>query len=72
MPMEAEQYQAYADELFGVAADALLASPMQVPQILVPWDPPVGPPAHQNTSAGTPATDAALPPPSQDPEHVQL
>ena len=38
--MEPGQYQAYADELFGVAADALLAPPMQVPQILVSWEPP--------------------------------
>ena len=71
--MEAGEYEAYAGELLGVAADALLAPPMQVPQILVPWDPPVGEPkqgaAHQNTFA----TDAAaLPPPSEDPEHVQL
>ena len=40
IPIEAGQYQAYADELFGVAADALLAPPMQVPQILVSWEPP--------------------------------
>ena len=38
--MEAGEYEAYADELFGVAADALLAPPMQVPQILVSWEPP--------------------------------
>ena len=77
LPMDAGQYQVYADALFGAAANALLAPPMQVPQVLVPWDPPVGepkqgahaqPPAGQNTSA----TDAALPPPSEDPEHVQL
>ena len=35
IPMEAGQYQAYADELFGMAADALFAPPMQVPQILL-------------------------------------
>ena len=67
MPTDAGQYEVYADALFGAAADALLAPPMQVPQILVPWDPPVGepkqgaraqPPAHQNTSA----TDAAAAP----------
>ena len=29
IPIEAGQYQAYADELFGVAADALLAPPRQ-------------------------------------------
>ena len=40
IPMEAGQYEAYADELFSVAADALLAPPMQVPQILVSWEPP--------------------------------
>ena len=40
IPMEAGEYEAYADELFGVAADALLAPPMQVPQILVSWEPP--------------------------------
>ena len=40
IPREAGQYQVYADELFGVAADALLAPPMQVPQILVSWEPP--------------------------------
>ncbi len=40
IPMEAGQYQAYADELFGVAADALFAPPMQVPQILLSWEPP--------------------------------
>jgi len=76
LPMEAGQYQVYADALFGAAADALLAPPMQVPQILVPWEPPdepkqgarAQPPAHQNTSA----TESTLPPPSQDPEHVQL
>ena len=38
--MEAGEYEAYAEELFGVAADALLAPPMQVPQILVSWEPP--------------------------------
>ena len=77
LALEDGQYQVYADALFGAAADALLAPPMQVPQILVPWDPPVGepkqgvraqPPAGENTSA----TDAALPPASEDPEHVQL
>ena len=73
LALEDGQYQVYADALFGAAADALLVPPMQVPQILVPWDPPVGEPkqgaAHQNTFA----TDAAaLPPPSEDPEHVQL
>ena len=40
IPMEAGQYQAYADELFGVATDALFAPPMQVPQILLSWEPP--------------------------------
>jgi len=29
MPMEAGQYQVYAEALFGAAADALLAPPMQ-------------------------------------------
>ena len=29
MPMDAGQYQVYADALFGAAADALLAPPMQ-------------------------------------------
>ena len=48
IPMEAGQYQAYADELFGVAADALLAPPMQVPQILVSWEPP---PACERTAS---------------------
>ena len=38
--MEAGEYEAYAYELFGVAADALLVPPMQVPQILVSWEPP--------------------------------
>ena len=38
--MEAGEYEAYADELFGVAADALLVPPMQVPQILVSWELP--------------------------------
>ena len=40
IPMEAGEYEAYAGELFGVAADALSAPPMQVPQILEPWEPP--------------------------------
>ena len=40
IPMEAGEYEAYADELFGVAADALFAPPMQVPQILLSWEPP--------------------------------
>jgi len=34
-------YQNYADEIFRVAADALLAPPMQAPQVLLPWLPPV-------------------------------
>ena len=29
-------YQNYADEIFRVAADALLAPPMQAPQVLLP------------------------------------
>ena len=29
MPMDAGQHQVYADALFGAAADALLAPPMQ-------------------------------------------
>ena len=29
MPMDAEQYEVYADALFGAAADVLLAPPMQ-------------------------------------------
>ena len=29
MPMDAEQHEVYADALFGAAADALLAPPMQ-------------------------------------------
>ena len=37
--MEAGEYEAYAGELLGVAADALLAPPMQVPQILLSWEP---------------------------------
>ena len=38
--MEAGEYEAYAEELFGVAADALFAPPMQAPQILLSWEPP--------------------------------
>ena len=34
-------YQKYADEIFRVAANALLAPPMQAPQVLSPWLPPV-------------------------------
>ena len=34
-------YQNYADEIFRVAANALLAPPMQAPQVLSPWLPPV-------------------------------
>ena len=69
--MEAGQYQAYADELFGVAADALLVPPMQVPQILVSWEPPPvcepasqlqGLPEARSRTLMPPAADAALPP----------
>ena len=41
-------YQNYADEIFRVAANALLAPPMQAPQVLSPWLPPV--PVHGQTS----------------------
>ena len=74
--MEAGEYEAYADELFGVAADALLVPPMQVPQILVSWEPPpvcepasqLGLPEARSRTLMQPAADAALPPPSKDPD----
>jgi hypothetical protein len=34
-------YQNYADEIFCVAANALLAPPTQAPQVLSAWLPPV-------------------------------
>ena len=34
-------YQKYANEIFRVAANAHLAPPMQPPQVLSPWLPPV-------------------------------
>ena len=39
--MGAGQYQEYADAIFCAAADALLAPPMQAPQVLSPWLSPV-------------------------------
>ena len=41
LPMGAGQYQEYADAIFCAAADALLAPPMQAPQVLSPWLSPV-------------------------------
>jgi hypothetical protein len=35
-------YQACADQIFHAAANALLAPPMQAPQVLSAWLPPVG------------------------------
>lgn len=71
LPMGAG-YQEYADAIFCAATDALLAPPMQAPQILSPWLPPVdntvpstGLPVWQGALAQrlalqTSATDAAL------------
>ena len=70
LPMGAGQYQEYADAIFCAAADALLAPPMQAPQVLSPWLSPVdstvlvdGLPMWQGAlrlAPQTSATDAAL------------
>jgi len=69
LPMGAGQYQEYADAIFCAAADALLAPPMQAPQVLSPWLSPVestvlvdGLPMWQGALRLAPQTSARSPP----------